>query len=137
MKKSVKKLALVIAETITKNGKKAFYIKTNLRLSVDDFKSLMSDIRTADGFGFVKYEAGIGRVICAIKIESETLLALAMQYTWTEPIPKAKKETAKIAIKSVAKKQAEIDALSAGEFTPEMLAQFKAFLQAMKAGSIA
>ena len=114
MKKSVLKVSdFQVIETVTRSGKKAYCLVTKKRLSVEDFKSLMQDIRTAEGFGYNAYREGHGRCIHAVKIDAETLTALAKQYTWNTPEPKAEKVTKKVA-KKVAKETALTDIVKSG-----------------------
>jgi hypothetical protein len=59
----------------TDKGKKCYAVLTDLRLSKDDFKALMADIRIAEGYGFTKYFAEYKKsLITAVNIEPELFL---------------------------------------------------------------
>lgn len=129
--KTTKKEVLTIIESVTNNGKKCLAVLTDLRLSKDDFKSLMSDIQIAEGYGFVKYFADHKkRLVSAVNIEKPMFEALVNQYTWTAPEPK---ETAtKKAGKATNKTKQKETATETPSIDPALLAQFLEFQKMIK-----
>lgn len=122
-----------VIESVTNNGKKCFAVLTDLRLSKDDFKSLMSDIQIAEGYGFVKFFADHKkRLVSAVNIERPLFESLVSQYEWVKPEPKetATKKTGKATNKTKQKETA-----TGGEtpsIDPALLAQFLEFQKMIK-----
>lgn len=122
------KTAFTAIHTTTSGGKKCIAILTDKRLNVDDFKALMRDIQTAEGYGFVKYfPEHKTRLITATGIDEKLLLELAGQYEWNIAEPKTKKPAKGAKVKTPTKAintQTDIPTM-----TPELIASFRAFLE--------
>jgi hypothetical protein len=101
----------------TDKGKKCYAVLTDLRLSKDDFKALMADIRIAEGYGFTKYFAEYKKsLITAVNIEPELFASLCDQYAWNT---KEEKETKHVATKAAAKSATKTKKTTKGEVTGE------------------
>lgn len=132
------KPAIQIIESTTKAGKKCLVIDTDLRLSIEDFKTLMADIQLAGGYGFTKFFPELGKrsLIAAVTIDEPTFNALILQYDWKQPEPKAPKAPkGKGASKGAKKSRETHNTNNSNTIDPsmvEMFSKFQAFLSANK-----
>lgn len=124
--KNIGKLVIfTIIEGTTQSGKKVLSALTKKRLSIEDFKDLMSDITLAGGYGFTKfYPEHKTKLISATGLTPELFTDLLNQYNWTDPTPKQK--SAKSEAKA-AKIKAKHDLTNEG-IDLALLDKFKAFL---------
>lgn len=120
---TITKALFSIVEGVTKSGFKCFGVLTDLRISNEDFKSLMHEITIAGGYGFMKfYPDHKTKLISAMGIEKGLFSDLLEQYNWTKPEPKQPK------VKATSKKVSAKEAGLSNEDI-ELFKQFKLFKQ--------
>jgi hypothetical protein len=124
-----------VIESQTDKGKKCVaLISGDLRLSTDDFKALMTDIRVAGGFGFMKFFAEHNaRLITATGIDVNTFAALCAQYTWAKPADKSTKKSAEVTINLPTTAVEPTGKKKAGRKSPEIPAEVAAAMDILKA----
>jgi hypothetical protein len=126
---------LTVIQSATNGGKKCVALLTEKRLSIEDFKSLMNDIRTAEGFGFMKYnDEHKLRLVTATGIEADLFLALCGQYNWSEKVVKTATKKTPAKASNTKTDKAEKTAIADMKLSSEEAAMFAKFNAFIKAG---